>query len=111
MGIKKYKKPDLNAPRFRPKKLNLSNADFYNQFVEDNPKYSFITADKFKEVIKTFNGLIWKSVIDLRDGVELPEQLGYLFIGTCPRKVSTNVDYKRSADYEQIIQNQNLNWL
>jgi hypothetical protein len=101
-----YKKPDLNAPRYRPKKLNLTNIDFYNQFVKDNPKYSSLSHNDFKKIISTFNGRIWEKVIEERDGVELPEQLGYVFIGTCPRKKS-NVDFDKSARYGVKLQNQN----
>lgn len=101
-----YKKPDLNAPRYRPKKLNLTNIDFYNQFVKDNPKYSSLSHYDFKKIISTFNGRIWQKVIEERDGVELPEQLGYIFIGTCPRKKS-NVDFDKSAKYGIKLQNQN----
>ncbi len=104
---RQYKKPDLNAPRFRPKKLNLTNVTFYNQFVKENPKYSFLTINQFKEIIKMFNGKIWENVISSRDGVQLPEQLGYIFIGSCPRKKSDNVDYKKSEHYGVRVQNQN----
>lgn len=103
---KEYKKPDLKAPRYRPKKLNFTNAAFYNQFVKDHPKYSSIPIEKFKEVITSFNGLIWKTVIDERDGVELPEQLGYIFIGSCKRKKS-NVDFNKSSHFGVVLQNQN----
>jgi hypothetical protein len=103
---KQYKKPDLNAPRFRPKKLNLTNSDFHEQFIKDNPKHSGLSVNQFKEIIKVFNGKIWESVIDYRDGVELPEQLGYLFIGSCPRKKS-NVDFNKSQHYGVVLQNQN----
>lgn len=103
---KPYKKPDLNAPRYRPKKLNFTNVEFYKKFIQDNPKYASLSVEKFKEIISTFNGLIWKKVIDTREGVELPEQLGYLFIGTCPRKKS-NVNFNKSALLGQKIQNQN----
>lgn len=103
---KEYKKPDLNAPRFRPKKLNFTNVEFYNKFIEDNPKYSNIDIKTFKEIIKVFNGRIWETVISERDGVELPEQLGYIFIGSCPRKKS-NVDFKKSEHYGVVLQNQN----
>jgi hypothetical protein len=103
---KEYKKPDLKAPRYRPKKLNLTNVEFYNQFITDNPKYSNITPETFKEIIKSFNGKIWETVVDYRDGVELPEQLGYLFIGSCPRKKS-NVDFDKSKHYGVVLQNQN----
>ena len=103
---KQYKKPDLKAPRFRPKKLNLTNTAFYEQFLKDNPKHSELSVTQFKEIIKVFNGKIWQIVIDYRDGVELPEQLGYLFIGSCPRKKS-NVDFKKSEHYGVVLQNQN----
>lgn len=103
---KQYKKPDLKAPRFRPKKLNLTNAGFHEQFLKDNPKHSSLSASQFKEIIKVFNGKIWNTVVECRDGVELPEQLGYLFIGSCPRKKS-NVDFKKSEQYGVVLQNQN----
>ena len=105
--MKTYQKPDLNAPRYRPKKLNLTNTDFYNKFIEENPKYASITYDVFKEVIKTFNGKIWETVVQDRDGIELPEQLGFIFIGTCPRSKKKNIDFKKSEHYGKVVQNQN----
>lgn len=104
---KEYKKPDLNAPRFRPKKLNFTNVEFYNKFLEENPKYSNLSLNDFKNIIKSFNGLIWEKVIQERDGIQLPEQLGYLFIGSCPKKKGDNVNYKKSEQYGIKIQNQN----
>lgn len=105
--VKKFNKPDLNAPRYRPKKLNLTNQDFYNKFIADSPKFASVSIDQFKEVISTFNGMIWENVVASRDGVELPEQLGFLFIGTCPARKKESVDYKRSMVYGVRIQNRN----
>ena len=102
---KACKKPDLNAPRYRPKKLNLTNVDFYNKFITSNPRYASMDIKTFKSIINAFNGEIWQNVIDERDGVELPEQLGYIFIGTCPRKKS-NVDFNKSRKYGTVIQHQ-----
>jgi hypothetical protein len=104
--VKKYKTPDLNAPRYRPKKLNLTNSEFYKRFIEENPKHANLSVKDFKNIISTFNGLIWESAIDDRDGIQLPEQLGYIFIGTCPKKKS-NVDFKKSEEHGVILQNQN----
>ena len=103
----KYNKPDLNAPRYRPKKLNLTNQQVFEQFLQDNPRFSSVTPTQFKEVIKSFNGMIWQQVIDSRDGVELPEQLGYVFIGTCPRKQHDNPNWAKSNQYGTKVQNQN----
>ncbi len=102
-----YNKPDLNAPRYRPKKLNLTNKEVHKQFLNENPRFGSITITEFKDIIKSFNGKIWNKVIDKRDGVELPEQLGYIFIGSCPRKKGENTDYKLSGEYGVKIQNQN----
>jgi hypothetical protein len=103
---KKYKKPDLTAPRYRPKKLNLTNTDFYNKFLEENPKYNNLSVNSFKNIISTFNGLIWETALNDRNGIQLPEQLGYIFIGSCPKKKS-NVDFKKSEKYGFVLQNQN----
>ena len=103
---KEYKKPDLKAPRFRPKKLNFTNKEFYEKFIQDNPQYAGLSIEKFKEIINTFNRKIWETVIEERDGVQLPEQLGFIFIGSCPRKKS-NVDFKKSEHYGVVLQNQN----
>jgi hypothetical protein len=104
--VKEYKKPDLNAPRYRPKKLNLTNTEFYDRFIQENPKYGDLTIEQFKDIIKSFNGKIWETVISERDGVQLPEQLGYLFIGSCPRKKS-NVDFSKSKEHGIVLQHQN----
>lgn len=106
--MREFKKPDLNAPRYRPKKHNILNADLFNKFLDEYPKYKDLGLDQFKKIITTYNGAIYREVIDKRDGVELPEQLGYLFIGTCQRKISDNPDYKTSIQYG--IKTQNKNW-
>jgi hypothetical protein len=106
--VKKFNKPDLNAPRYRPTKLNLSNSDFFERFIQENPRHTTLSCSDFKEVIKKFNGKIWEKVIENRDGVELPEQLGYLFIGTCPRKTrGKSIDYKKSGELGQTVENRN----
>ena len=42
-----------------------------------------------------------------RDGVELPDSLGYLFIGTCPPAKGVNTDYSLSKEYGKVLQNKN----
>lgn len=104
---KEFKKPDLNAPRYRPKKTNLLNKAFYEKFLDKYPKHQEISSEKLKEVVTKFNGAIWENVINSRDGVELPEQLGYIFIGTCPRKISANPNFAQSLKAGVMSQNQN----
>jgi hypothetical protein len=105
--MKTFNQPDLNAPRFRPKRYNILNNEFCKRFRDDNPKYNHLSNDQIKDIVKTGNGHIWRSTIDHRDGIEFPEQLGYLFIGTCPRKKTDNIDYVKSLEYGRKLQNQN----
>jgi hypothetical protein len=106
--MKEFKKPDLNAPRYRPKKYNILNTELFKKFLKENPKYKGMELEQFKKIITAFNGAIYQEVINSRDGVELPEQLGYIFIGTCQRKVSDNPNYKAGIQYG--IKTQNMNW-
>jgi hypothetical protein len=104
---KVFNAPDLNAPRYRPTELNLCNAKHYEMFINENPKHSNLKLEDFKKIIHTFNGNIWKNVIDQRDGIELPEQLGFIFIGTCPRRTKVNINFTKSIELGQIVQYQN----
>ena len=105
--INNFKKPNLNAPRYREKVLGLLNAELINEFKDKNPIYSNIDNDKLKNIIKLFNGRIWEEVIKNRDGVELPDSLGYIFIGTCPAAKTVNTNYALSKEYGNVLQNKN----
>lgn len=103
---KPFRKPDLSAPRFRGKRLNILNAQFCEAFRKEHPKYAHLSNQDIKDIIHNVNGKLWQTVIDERDGVELPEQLGYIFIGSCPAK-KMNKDYKTSKELQQLIQHRN----
>ena len=105
--LSNFKKPNLKAPRYRDKVLGLLNADLINEFKEKNPIYLNIDNNKLKNIIKLFNERIWKEVIENRDGVELPDSLGYIFIGSCPAAKSVNTDYALSKKYGKVLQNKN----
>jgi len=79
--INNFKKPNLNAPRYRQKRLGILNEETYREFKDKKPLYSEIDNKKLKLIIKTYNENLWKAAISNRDGVELPDSLGYLFIG------------------------------
>jgi hypothetical protein len=62
---------------------------------------------KIKKIIITANKAIADTVIDTRDGIELPERLGYVFLGTCLPKIRKNVDFKTTSHYLKVIQHRN----
>jgi hypothetical protein len=105
--MKDAKKLDLNAPRFRRIALGTLNAAFIKSCKEKLPAAKMLTAAQIKEIITTFNGVLWEIAIEKRDGVEIPEQIGHLFIGTCPPKKKKNVDFKTTLEYMKVIQHRN----
>ena len=74
-----FKKPDLNAPRFRAKRTSILNESLYLKFKEKYPQYKDISNSTLKSIIVTFNKRIWENAIGNRDGTELPEVLGYIY--------------------------------
>ena len=105
--ISNFKAPDLNKPRYREKSLSLLNIDLINDFKEKYPIYKNIDNTKLKNIIKLYNEKLWKEVVNNRNGVELPDSLGYLFIGTCPSSKSVNTNYALSKQYGKVLQNKN----
>ena len=106
--MREFRKPDLNAPRYRPKVYSVLSQDLLKLFKEKYPKYNDLSYKTFKDVIKKANTVIWENVIENRDGVELPESLGYVFIGTCnPAVKKDNINYGKSIKYGTKVSYQN----
>lgn len=103
-----FKKPNLKAPRFRKKTYNVLNKQLYNEFLEKYPNHN-ISYKTFCNIIKAANTKMWNEIIENRDGIELPESLGFLFIGTCVAKnpERKNVNYGESIKrgYQVLHQN------
>lgn len=96
---KEFRAPDVKAPRFRQSGYNLISKDFIKRFKEKHEKYKNIPDSDIKKIIKKFNETVWETVVDSRDGVNLPEGLGHLFIGSCNLLRSKNIDYAKSSKY------------
>jgi hypothetical protein len=105
--MKEFRKPDVTAPRFRPEARNVLTKEFFNLFKQKNPKYKEIDNADLRKVIKKFNQIVYQTVIDTRDGVQLPEQIGWLFIGTCQQSKKENIDYAKSLKYGVRVTNKN----
>lgn len=105
--INNFKIPNLKGPRYREKRIGLLNSKTFDKFKEKNPAYSKVDNKKLKKVITLYNEKLWTGVIEHRDGVELPNSLGYLFVGTCPPAKGVNTDYSLSKQYGKVLQNKN----
>ena len=102
-----FRGPDVKAPRFRQESLNVISKEFCKKFREKHPKHKDISDSQIRTIIKAFNETLWETVIETRDGVQLPEGIGYIFIGTCQSAKSKNVDYAKSKKYGVPVSNNN----
>lgn len=97
--MKKFKKPDLNAPRFRNKSMSILNSHLLKDFKKRYPEYKNLSIQEFKKIIKVFNCNIVEGIIENRNGIELPDGLGYIFMGTCSPAKKDNINYKKSEEH------------
>ena len=104
--MKDARKVDLNAPRFRAKRFNTVSIDWIGE-IRDHEDCLVKDENKIKKILVASNKMIAQAIIDFRDGIELPEQLGYLFLGTCQPKIRKNVDFKTTKSYLKVIQHRN----
>lgn len=108
MSNKPYRKPDLNAPRYREKVFSVLNSKLLEEFKEKYPDYKNVDLNHFKDIVKQFNESVWKEVIENRDGVELPDGIGFIFIASTPAsKHKNNINFKESAKLGVTVHNQN----
>jgi len=102
MSKQEYREPDLKAPRFRQESSNIIDADFIKAIKEKHSKYKDLNISTARKIIKTFNETLWKEVVETRDGVQLPEGLGVLFIASCQAPMKESIDYAKSKKYNFV---------
>jgi len=105
--MKEFKSPNVKAPRYRPEVFTIMDKEFFENFKKKHPKYKNLDNKDLRKIIKYFNKSFYQTVIDTRDGAQLPEQLGWIFIGTCQSPKKQNIDFVKSKKYGVTVTNKN----
>jgi hypothetical protein len=103
-----FKAPDIKAPRNGVNSLNLISYTLHRRFIKKHPQYKDLKYAEFTKILREFGTATWENVIDYRDGVELPQSLGYLFIATCQRSKKHNTDFPTSIQYSKSLEHRNF---
>jgi hypothetical protein len=103
-----FNPPNKKGPRFRASRHRFLTDKFFDEFKKKHPEYPNLTRVEFTAIIDTFNEKLWMGVIENRDGVEFPEGLGYVFVGSCKSPNKLNIDFKKSTELGQCVVNRNL---
>lgn len=107
--MREFNKPNVKASRYRPEVYSLLNKKFFDKFKSKYPKYKDMTNLELRNIIKKFHEHVYNTVIEKRDGIQLPEQIGWLFIGACESSKKRNVDYAKSNKYGVEVSYNNWN--
>ena len=99
-------KLNRKGPRYKAPRFNTLSGEWLSEIAE-HPDSKVTNEHKIKKIIVEANKAIADAIVDFRDGIELPEQLGYMFLGTCQPKVRKNVDFKTTDHYLKVIQHRN----
>lgn len=101
------KKPDLKAPRFRHEFLNVVNNSLLEKIKNKTSKANDLTYQDMRKIINAFNGAMWNHVIESRYGVDLPESLGTVYIGTCKPTKKKNINIPESLKLGFAVEHRN----
>lgn len=99
---------NLKGPRFRPTRTVTLGRDFLRRFKAKYPQYKSMHNEEIKAAVVRFHEVLSEKVILFRDGVELPEELGYIFIGTCMSPKKENVDFAASKKLNSRVKYRNF---
>jgi hypothetical protein len=105
--MKTVKSPDLKAPRFRKTWISYLDNELLDKVKEKEPKASELTYNELRVILSTYNEAMWRHVIESRDGVELPQRLGHMFIATCPSPKRKNIDIPQSIKLGVAVEHKN----
>lgn len=72
---------DVKGPRFRKPVRTILNSEFYKKFKKDLPGLS-VSNEDIKKIINVFHDLCIDVIATKRDGLELPQGLGFIIVGS-----------------------------
>ena len=90
---------DLSLPRYRAERKEIDDIKFFKALCKKIPNAEKMGHSNVRSLIKEFNETIADVVVENRDGIELLEGIGYLFVLSCKVKYKENVDYAKSKKY------------
>jgi len=91
--------PNRKAKRARTKSLQVLDVTRLRKFHLLFPEYKKVTQKEFHQVMRVFHEELIDDIVDNRDGVILPNNLGFLQILSFKYKNVKRVDYAKSIKY------------
>lgn len=96
--MRTIKNPNVKGPRFRGHRMSILTNETLKALKKKYPEYAYLSLTDFRDIIMTFNKNIVEGILENRNGIELPEGLGFIFMGSCPPAKKKNIDYHKSQE-------------
>ena len=93
----KFNKPDVKASRVRKPVFRVSVPKILKRLKKKNLELKDISVADFKQIIKDFSYFMREKAFTERDGIELPEGLGFVFIASVKIRKEV-IDIPRSLE-------------
>lgn len=94
---------DYTAPRYRPESTQIFTTQFFKKFFKQHPEFKELdkkhSIQEKKAWIQFFNEGLGDIAIENRDGVKLPEGLGFIYLGTIKPKIKVNAKLSNELGY------------
>jgi hypothetical protein len=106
--MENFRKPDLNKPRYRAPRKNIHDKEFLKLLREKHPEFKNYKDKVIIDIIRKFNkDKVVDTIINSREGVDLSQGIGRIFIGSCDISKKDNIDYGKSIKYGVKVTHKN----
>jgi len=82
--------------------------EFVDSFKTKFPQHAHLTKDDILAIMRAFNQKVQDTVMQERNGVELPAQVGFMFIGSTKPDISANYNYQESIKHGKPLKYSNI---
>lgn len=103
--MRDFVKASVKAPRYRKGYKKISFVKLHKDYLE---KHGQISIDDFKNIVCSFSKFCCEKIVELRDGIELPEYLGQVQIKSYKEKRKL-YDIPTSIKLGKLVTYTNLN--
>jgi len=106
--MENFRKPNLNKPRYRVPRKMAHDETFFKLLYEKYPEFKKYKKSEVIRIIRDFNKeKVVDTIINTREGVDLSQGIGRVFIGSCHLVQKENIDFGKSIKYGVKVMHKN----
>lgn len=101
-----FRAPNIKGKRFRKGYTPVLTKELFEKFIKNHPQHKSLSIEKFTEIITHSSQRMWESIIEERDGLELPSG-GSIFLGSTKILAKNNYNIQASIKANTPVKHRN----